>query len=209
MEDRLGHAPEEQADAEAGGDQHRVPRRRGELRAGVGSPEPDLAVAAEREEQRRSDEDVEIEDVHPAECSVDEVENRFEDAGCGIREYQRQEDEDQQESRRPERHLRMDVEAHAHDVAVPGLPVGHLRVEVDVGIDLQTFEHLAIVDRVLAATLLLLLPVVQGEGRLGQVDVGVVRAAADPRVCPRALVLGGHNRPLAVACSMLGDVEHT
>jgi len=72
----------------------------------------------------------------------------------------------------------MDVEPEPHDIAVPGLPVRDLRIEVDVGIDLQTLERLPVGNRLrLAALLLLLLPVVQGEGRLGQVDVGVIRAA--------------------------------
>ena len=59
---RLGDAPEHQADAHAGREHHRDPRERRELRLGVVGTEPDVAVAGHREvageeQERRTDQD--------------------------------------------------------------------------------------------------------------------------------------------------------
>ena len=78
----------------------------------------------------------------------------------------------------------MDVEAHPNDVAVARLPVGHLRIEVDVGIYLQSLERLAVLDRLLAELLLLGLVVLQGQSGLRQIDIGVVGAAVAARALP-------------------------
>ena len=89
----------------------------------------------------------------------------------------------------------MDVEPRTHDVAVARLPVSHLRVEIDVRIDLQTLQRLAVVYRLVAPTLFLFLPIVQGECRLGEVDVCVVGISVNARVDSRAFLVFVHIGP--------------
>ncbi len=160
-----------------------------------GTAEPDLAEPAEGEVQRYTDEDVEVEYVQPAQLAVDEIGDCAEDIGGGVGEQERQADEDGEESSRPEGHLRVDVEAHPNDVAVSGLPVRNIWIEVDVRVDLQPLERLAIVDRLLSKLLLLRFPVVERQSRLGQIDVGVVGTAADPRICGSLVVGVVHDGP--------------
>ena len=89
----------------------------------------------------------------------------------------------------------MDVEAEPDNVLVARLAIGYLRVEVDVGIDLETLEGLAVADGIFPPTLLLLLPIMQRQRGLREIDVGVIRASVDARIPRRRGVCVVHNGP--------------
>ena len=89
----------------------------------------------------------------------------------------------------------MDVEAPPHNVLVTGLAVGYLRVEIDVGIDLEAFEGLAVADCLLPQPMFFGLPFMEGLRRLRKVYVGVIRASLDARTSRCSGVCVVHNDP--------------
>ncbi len=76
MHHRLRHAPEQQVDPHASPEQHGEPREQPELRRRVRPTEPDLAVAAEREDQHEGEEQGGQQQVQPAESGDDTVHDR-------------------------------------------------------------------------------------------------------------------------------------
>ena len=88
----------------------------------------------------------------------------------------------------------MDVEAPPHNVLVTGLSVGYFRVEVDVGIDLEAFEGLAVVDCLIPQPMFFGLPFMEGLRRLREIDVGVIRTSANTRISRCRGVCVVHNR---------------
>ena len=58
MVNGLGYAPEHQADAHAGAEQHRQPTPGRKLGAGIGTAEADIAVAAQQQVYYQAEVDV-------------------------------------------------------------------------------------------------------------------------------------------------------
>ena len=71
----------------------------------------------------------------------------------------------------------MYVESPPDDVLVTGFPVGHLGIEIDVRVDLQTLEVRTIPDGSLTAPFPILFPVLVGLGYAREVEVVVVALA--------------------------------
>ena len=84
MRDRLGDAPEHQADAHADAEHHADPGDGGELRLVIVVPELDVAEAAHREKERESEEDRGRDDEGPAEAVDDEAEHGARDGGEAV-----------------------------------------------------------------------------------------------------------------------------
>ena len=94
----------------------------------------------------------------------------------------------------------MDVEPGPHNVAIARLAVGDFGIEVYLRVDLETLELCAVVDCRLALPFFLLLPVMQGQGGLCEIDVCVVGTSMNPRI-PCSLALFGiihHGPPAAL-----------
>jgi hypothetical protein len=75
---RFGHAPEDQADAHAGGEQHGEPAADGKFGLVVLAAEPQVAVTAEGDEGGEQDQSQYHPEVEPAEIAGERSEQRVE-----------------------------------------------------------------------------------------------------------------------------------
>ena len=101
---RLGDGEEQQADAKAGGEEHRQPGEGSELGARVVGAEPDPAVPAHHEVHARDQHDAEDGHVVAAERHVDPAPHRGVDRAGALDVHHGEADERQHQGHRRQRH---------------------------------------------------------------------------------------------------------